>query len=68
MRIGKKQIIKFRFGESDIRTIVFGNISQLAAPTISLDGNTLSIVDNDGNATSFDIYVDGVYAANVHKS
>lgn len=41
---------------------------QLTAPSISLDGSTLSITDEDGNATEFDIYVDGVKEATVQKA
>lgn len=40
----------------------------LAAPTIALSGDVLSIVDNDGNATAFDIYIDGVKVVTVPKS
>lgn len=43
-------------------------LPQLAAPSISLSGSTLTITDNDGNATAFDIYVDGVHEATVQKA
>lgn len=42
----------------------------LAAPSISITNDTLSIIDNSDaeNAESFDIYVDGIYATNVAKA
>ena len=40
----------------------------LTAPTISIDNSILTIINNDENTTSFDIYTDGVYATNVIKT
>lgn len=39
----------------------------LTAPSISLSGDTLHIVDNDGKTESYDIYDNGVYLAKVAK-
>ena len=39
-------------------------LTQLAAPSISLSGDTLTI-ENVDNATSYDVYVDGVLKTNV---
>lgn len=58
------------YQDSDISApITFTSMSQLATPTIALnsDGETLEITDVD-NATSYDIYVDGTYKANVAKT
>ena len=39
----------------------------LATPSIALDGTDLLITDNDGNATSFDLYDGNTYIGNVVK-
>ena len=53
---------------SNAATITVASMPKLIAPSISLDGSTLSITDEDGNATEFDIYVDGVKEATVQKA
>jgi hypothetical protein len=53
---------------SNTATIAVASKPKLTAPSISLDGSTLSITDEDGNATEFDIYVDGVKEATVQKA
>lgn len=40
---------------------------RLTAPTISIEGTTLTITDNEGKATSYDILVDGVVNKNTTK-
>ena len=41
------------------------NQPRLTAPTISIEGTTLTITDNEGKATRYDIYVDGVFTTNI---
>lgn len=58
------------YQDSDISApLTFKSIAQLATPTIAMnaDGKTLEITDV-ANATSYDIYVDGTYKANVAKT
>lgn len=68
---GNNNIGKVYFGNSEVSKIYFGQVEiysaeeQLAAPTLSLEGDTLTITDNSEMAESFDIYVDGVLEANV---
>ena len=40
---------------------------QLSAPTLSLDGDTLTITDDSKLATSFDIYVNGEKKTTITK-
>lgn len=42
-----------------VRAVSDGETPKLSAPTISLNGDILTITDNSGLATSFDILVDG---------
>ena len=68
---GSSPISKVYWGNSEVSKIYYGDTEiysaqeQLAAPTLSLSGDTLMITDNSEQAESFDLYVDGVYAANV---
>ena len=40
----------------------------LATPSIALDGTDLLITDNDGNATSFDLYNGNTFVSNIAKN
>ena len=68
---GTNNIGKVYFGNLEVSKIYLGQVEiysaeeQLAAPTLSLEGDTLTITDNSEMAESFDIYVDGVLEANV---
>ena len=42
--------------------------STLSAPTISVSDGYLLMTDTDGNATGFDLYIDGVYDQSIVKS
>ena len=55
-------------GRPTVNTVYYTSnllVPGVAAPSIFVSANTLTIVDNSGRADSFDIYVDGVYGANV---
>lgn len=54
-------------GKKMISDVVVRMAEALSAPTISLDGDTLSIYDESGLATSFDILVDGEVKGSVSK-
>lgn len=47
-------------------TVTYVNTIQLAAPTITIVGDTLNITDVE-NATSYDVYVDGTMKTNVQR-
>lgn len=58
-------------GEYDVSNYATANVSvtmpQLYAPTISLEGDTLTIVENEDNgefATSYDLYIDNSLVGN----
>lgn len=55
-------------GKKMVTDVVVSNVSaleQLATPTITLDGDTLTVTDTSGIATEFAILVDGVEMATV---
>ena len=70
--VGTREVKKIYVGENEVKAIYIGDnlvyekepeivVPQLDAPTISLDGDTLSISEVE-NAEYYDIYVDGVLA------
>lgn len=70
IKIGDLDISKIYVGDLPVDKIFLGNTliyestSQLLAPTISLNGDTLSIEEVE-NAEYYDIYVDGVLEESV---
>ncbi len=54
-------------GDVIVAAVASSALTQLATPTIAMnsDGKTLEITDVD-NATSYDVYVDGVYKTSVN--
>lgn len=69
--VGTLSLAKAYANTLEVQKIYFGNIElysakeKLAAPTLSLSGDTLTITDNSGIAEIIDLYADGVYKASI---
>ena len=42
------------------------DLPQLAAPLIDIEGDTLSIIDEEGDADEFELYIDGEYTQDIN--